>query len=257
MELIFDNVTYKSSLKKFSYTFEEGKITSIITKENYTDFIYLVSRLEKKYEGKITNSYKGRNLGVLLNNKDESFIFTSVREELSFGLKKYNYKVNTIDKRIKDALKMVNLPEEYLDKNPFELSSGEKYLVSLAVVLALNPKLIIIDDINSLDNKNKEYLIKLLKKINSRYNKTIIIISSDINFISRISTNYLIMKDGKLLSSGKTKNLYNDIDKITKAKIEVPKILEFINTINKKKNIDLMPTFDIKELMKDIYRNVK
>ena len=58
---------------------------------------------------------------------------------------------------------MVNLPKEYLDKSPFELSSGEKESLALGIVLSLNPKLIIIDNPTSnLDSRNKEYLIKLL-----------------------------------------------------------------------------------------------
>ena len=61
---------------------------------------------------------------------------------------------------------MIGLDNSYLDKNPFNLSSGEKSLLSLGVVLSLNPKLIIIDEPTIyLDNKKKEYLIKLLKRL--------------------------------------------------------------------------------------------
>lgn len=257
MGLEFKNVTYKDKLKKFNYIFEAGKITGIIKNDSFNDFIYLVSGLEEKYEGEIINTYSGRNLGIVFNKPEESFIFSTVKEELAFGLKKYNYKIKTIDKRIKDALKMVNLSVEYLDKNPFELSSGEEYLLSLGVILALNPKLIIIDNISNLDNKNKEYIIKLLKKINNRYNKTIIIISDDINLMTKLVDNYIIINNGKILSTGRKKELLNDCDNLNKAQIEVPRIIEFINNTNKKKNINLIPTFDIKELMKDIYRNVK
>lgn len=258
MELSFDNVTYKSDLKKFSYNFEEGKITSIVSNDDISYFTYLISSLEKKYSGTINNSYKGRDIGIIFNNPEEAFIFSTVREELEFGLKKYNYKINTINRRIQDALKMVNLPVDYLDKNPFELSSGEKESLALAIVLSLNPKLIIIDNpINSLDNKNREYLIKLLKKIKTRYNKTIILLTNDIEFSIMVSDNYILLKNGKIVNNDKIKELLNNIDKIKKTKVEIPKIIEFINNVNKEKDIDLELTFDIKELMKDIYRNVK
>ena len=153
---------------------------------------------------------------------------------------------------------MVNLPIEYLDKSPFDLSSGEKESLALAITLSLNPKLIIIDNPTSnLDNKNKEYLIKLLKKIKTRYNKTIILLTNDIEFTIKVSDNYILLKNGKIVNKGIKKELLNNIDKIKTAKIEIPKIIEFINNVNKKKNINLELTFDIKELMKDIYRNVK
>ena len=258
MGLSFNNVTYKSNLKKFNYDFEEGKITTILSEDSLSYFIYLISSLEENYERKITNTYKGRSIGVVFNKPEEFFIFNTVREELEFGLKKYNYKVNTINKRIEDSLKMVNLPIEYLDKSPFDLSSGEKESLALAITLSLNPKLIIIDNPTSnLDNKNKEYLIKLLKKIKTRYNKTIILLTDDIEFTIKVSDNYILLKNGKIVNKGIKKELLNNIDKIKTAKIEVPKIIEFINNVNKKKNINLELTFDIKELMKDIYRNVK
>ena len=258
MALSFNNVTYKSNLKKFNYDFEDGKITTIVAGENLSYFTYLISSLEENYTGKITNTYKGRDIGVVFNNPEEAFIFNTIREELEFGLKKYNYKVSTINKRIEESLKMVNLPIEYLDKSPFELSSGEKESLALGIALSLNPKLIIIDNPTSkLDSRNKEYLIKLLKKIKTRYNKTIILLTSDIEFAINVADNYLILKNGKIISSGLKKELLNNISKIKTGKIEVPKIIDFINYVNKKRNINLELTFDIKELMKDIYRNVK
>ncbi len=143
-------------------------------------------------------------------------------------------------------------------KSPIELSRGDKESLALGIVLSLNPKLIIIDNPTSnLDSRNKEYLIKLLKKIKTRYNKTIILLTSDIEFAIKVTDNYLILKNGKIISLGIKRELLNNISKIKTSKVEIPKIINFINTVNKKKNINLELTFDIKELMKDIYRNVK
>ena len=260
MELKLNRVSYKDILKNINYEFEEGKITSIIASSGSgkTILSYLISGIEKPTEGEVTNTFTGREIGYIFQNAEESFIFNTVREELIFGLRKYNYKVNEIEKRINDSLKMVGLPLEYLDRSPFELSSGEKELLSIAVVLSFNPKLIIIDDPTIyLDNKREEYLIKLLKKLKNSYNKTIIVFSSDINFISKITDNYILLKNGKITSTGTNKEMLINADKIKKAGIEIPKVIDFINTVKKNKNIDLEPTFDIKELMKDIYRNVK
>lgn len=260
MELKLNKASYKDILKNINYEFEEGKITSIISSSGSgkTMLSYLISGIEKPTEGEVINSYTGREIGYIFQNAEESFIFNTVREELIFGLRKYNYKTNEIEKRINDSLKMVGLPIEYLDRSPFELSSGEKELLSIAVVLSFNPKLIIIDDPSIyLDNKREEYLIKLLKKLKNSYNKTIIIFSSDINFVSKITDNYILLKNGKVVSVGTNKDLLINNDKIKKAGLEIPKVIEFINTVKKNKNIDLEPTFDIKELMKDIYRNVK
>jgi len=260
MGLKLEKVSYKDKIKNISYEFEEEKITSIISSSGSgkTILSYLISGIEKPTDGEVVNTYKGREIGYVFQNAEESFIFSTVREELIFGLRKYNYKVDTINKRIEDSLKMVELPIEYLDKSPFELSSGEKELLSIAVVLSFNPKLIIIDDPTAyLDNKREEYLVKLLKKLKNSYHKTIIILTSDIEFASKLGDNYLLLKNGKVSSEGRVKELLTSSDKVKKAGVEIPKIVDFINNVKKKKNIDLEPTFDIKELMKDIYRNVK
>ena len=260
MGLKLNKVNYKDKLKNINYEFEEGKITSIISSSGSgkTILSYIISGIEKPTSGEVINTYQGREIGYIFQNAEESFIFSTVREELIFGLRRYNYKIDNLNKRIEDSLKMVGLPLEYLNKNPFELSSGEKEMLSIAIVLSLNPKLIIIDDPTIyLDNKKEEFLIKLLKKLKNNYNKTIIIFSSDIDFILKLSDNYIILKNGKISSEGTNKELLINNDKLKKAGIEVPKILEFINSVKKSKNIELEQTFDIKELMKDIYRNVK
>ena len=260
MELKLNKVSYKDKIKDINYDFEEGKITSVISSSGSgkTILSYLISGIEKLTSGEIMNDYQGRDIGYVFQNAEESFIFGTIREELVFGLKKYDYKLDIVNKRIEDALKMVGLPIEYLDRSPFELSSGEKELLSLAVVLSLNPKLIIIDDPTIyLDNKREEYLVKLLKKLKNSYNKTIIIFSSDIEFVLKVTDNYLLLKNGKIFSKGTSKDLLMASDKIKRAGIEVPKIIDFVNNVNKKKNIQLDYTFDVKELMKDIYRNVK
>lgn len=260
MELKLEKVSYDDKLKNINYEFEEGKITSVVSSSGSgkTILSYLISGIEKPTSGTVINNYEGREIGYVFQNAEESFIFNTVREELIFGLRKYNYKTDNLNKRIEDTLKMIGLPLTYLDRSPFELSSGEKELLSIAVVLSLNPKLIIIDEPTIyLDNKREEYLIKLLKKLEKSYNKTIIIFSSDIEFISKVTDNYLILKNGKIISDGTSKELLLSSDKIKKSGVEIPKIIDFINTVKKQKNIDLEPTFDIKELMKDIYRNVK
>lgn len=258
MAIVLNKVSYKDKLKNINYTFEDGKITTVLSTSGSGKSLlsYILVGLIKDTDGEVINSYIGRELGYVFQNPEESFIFSSVKEEISFGLNKYNYKTDILDKRVVDSLKMVGLDDSYLDKNPFDLSSGEKTLLSLAVVLSLNPKLIIIDEPTIyLDNRNIEYLIKLLKRLKNSYHKTIIVFTSDIEFALRLTDNYMILKKGKITSSGNKKELLNNIDKVKSSGIEVPKIVDFINTSNKKKGINLEMTFDIKELMKDIYRN--
>lgn len=243
-----------------SYEFEDGKITTVIgsSSSGKTLLSYLLSGIIDDYTGNIISTYKNREIGYIFQRPEEAFIFETVKEELSFGIRKYNYRVDEIDKRMEEALKMVGLSKSYLDRNPFTLSSGEKEALALATILILNPKVIIIDDPSiSLDNYRCDHLIKLLKKLCNRYKKTIIIFSSNTQFLVRVTDNYVLLKNGKIALSGNRRDLPDNIGKFKSANVCIPRITQFISNANKKYNANLEYTFDIKELMKDIYRNVK
>lgn len=201
MGIRLENVSYQDKIKNISYEFEDGKITTVIgsSSSGKTLLSYILSGIIDDYTGNIISTYKNREIGYIFQRPDEAFIFETVKEELAFGIRKYNYRVDEIDKRMEEALKMVGLPKFYLDRNPFTLSSGEKEALALATILILNPKVIIIDDPSiSLDNYRCDHLIKLLKKLCNRYKKTIIIFSSNTQFLVRVTDNYVLLKNGRL-----------------------------------------------------------
>ena len=172
MGIRLENVSYQDKIKNISYEFEDGKITTVIgsSSSGKTLLSYLLSGIIDDYTGNIISTYKNREIGYIFQRPEEAFIFETVKEELAFGIRKYNYRVDEIDKRMEEALKMVGLPKFYLDRNPFTLSSGEKEALALATILILNPKVIIIDDPSiSLDNYRCDHLIKLLETDDKRF----------------------------------------------------------------------------------------
>lgn len=260
MGIVLEKVSYKEDLKNFSYSFEEETITSIICSSDETkkSLCEIICGINNAFQGIINNPFKDRNIGYVPNISSDTFIFNTVKEELSFGINKYNYKKNIIDKRINDSLKMVGLPISYLNRNPDSLSLGEQKLLSIAIALSINPTLIVLDDPTYLlDNNNKEKIIKILKKITTRYKKTIIVMTNDINTVIKLPGNYIMLKKGKIYDIGKCKEIINNLDKIKNIGVREDKVCLFIKSVKKKKNVDLDMTFDIKELMKDIYRNVR
>lgn len=260
MGVSLNKVCFEDKITNISYEFQDMHITSVIASSGMGKSVLaeVIAGLRKETSGSINCSYSGRSIGYICQNAEESFIFSTVREEVMFGLKKYNYKTNILDKRIRDSLKLVGLDNGYLDRNPFSLSSGERKLVSIASTLALNPKIIVIDGIEEgLDNSKRIEIIKLLKLLRDRYHKTIILFTSDINFAIEVMDDYVVIKNGKIINHGTKKDIINNFDKIKKAKVEIPEIIEFIMEVKKKKKIELDMTMNILELMKDIYRNVR
>ena len=256
MALELKNVTYKDILKNIEYLFDDGKVYSILSSsEKEREAIgKILSLSEKNYNGKIKVTSK---IGYAYAESHDMFICNTVYEELRLCLKNSNYKEETKEKRIDSVLKIVGLDKSVLNVNPSNLSSGERKMLSIAIMLITNPKILILNEPELyLDNYHKKSLIKLLRKIVKRYNKIVIIITSDVLFSYNVSDNYILLNKGEILKASNKKDLINISDDLEKASIKIPDIINFINSANKK-GINLDKTYDVKELMKDIYRNVK
>ena len=123
-----------------------------------------------------------RKVGLVFQFPEEQFFNPTVKDEISFALKYFKYKSDRINKQVSDALTMVGLDNEYLSRNVFNLSGGEKRKIAIASILVFNPKIVILDEPTvGLDYKSKKRMMELIKKLKERYNKTIIIVSHDVD----------------------------------------------------------------------------
>ncbi len=280
MEIVFNDVTFKENiktplektyLKKVSFMIEDNKITSIIgnTSSGIDVIGDLISIIKTPTSGsirvfeyvndgrRIKNINKLRmNIGYVKSDVNKMLFNKTVKDELSFGVKYFKYKINKQEIRVKEALKLVNLDEEYLNKNVSDLTFEEKKKVSLASVLIFNPSLIILEDITiGLGNKEKENLIKLLNTLKNKYKKTIILISKDTDFCYRVTDKVFIIDHGRVVFNGDRNVLIHD-KMLTFYDLETPNIVKFINAANKK-NKNLTYTTNILDLIKEVYRNAK
>ena len=225
-----------------------------------TTLLELIDGLLKPTRGKIlvngiesTKKENKKNIGFVFQFPEEQFFEVTVKKEIEFALK--NFKIKKLN--AKDALKLVGLKEEYLDKKLNELSSGEARLVAIASVLVYNPKIILFDEPTiGLDCKNKKKLIKIIKKLKNEYGKTIIIVSHDIDLLYEISERIIAIGDCKIILYGDTDSVFSETKLIKKYDIPIPNIIKFENLVRTKKNIKLMHTKSINDLIKEVYRNV-
>lgn len=281
MEVKFNHVFYvyneKTALSKMALgdintTFKEGKITSIMGKSGSgkTTLIELINALILPTKGNIevgsrviskTRKIKNINnlrykIGLVFQMPEEQFFCSTVKEEIEFGMKYFNKSVKSIEKHVSDALIMMGLNDSYLNRNPFSLSSGEMRKVAIASILAFNPKVIILDEPTiGLDNKSKENLIKIIKLLKNRYNKTIIVVSNDTDLLLKISDHIILLDKGKIVLEGNKYDVFKQ--DILKYGLKRPKIIEFEQLVLEKKGIKIGYRDDINDLMKDVYRYVK
>ena len=170
----------------------------------------------------------------------------------------FNYRTNEKDKRVSDALKMVGLDDSYLERDPFKLSNGEQRKVAIASILVFNPKIIVFDEPTiGLDYDSKKNLIKLIRMLKTRYSKTIIIISHDIDFIHSISDYVILLDKGNLILTGNKYDILANPSALEYYNLPMPKVVEFSYKVLKNKGIKMGYRDDINDLLKDIYRYAK
>ena len=147
MELNIKNIKYDNILNDITCEFEEGKISTIITsnEEEKESLFNIITGIQKKYKGEVVNAsiYKTK---YQQKNPDDMLVMNTVKEELLLSLKNKNYQKETINKKIKDVLKMMKLNNNLLNRRINSLSTGEKKLISLATIIITNPKIIIMND---------------------------------------------------------------------------------------------------------------
>lgn len=226
-----------------------------------TTLVEIIDGLLKPVKGIVKYNKKEKinpkDIGYIFQNPKNQFFSKTVKEELELGAKINNYKLDVLDKRVLDVLKIVKLDKEILDKNPLTLSNSEAKKIAIASILMYNPKLIILDEPTlNLDDKSKDEFIKLIKMLKNRYNKTIIIISHDIDLLHKIVDNVVLLNEGKIVLEGNKYDVFKDSKTLKKYGLLPPKVIMFSNKVLNKKGIKLGYRDEINDLIKDIYRNV-
>lgn len=181
-----------------------------------------------------------KQLGIVLPLKEESFLFETVYEEMSYPLKNLGYSKPYIDKRIQQLLKLFEL--DIINKKIKELTSYEKQTLLIAISLLHKPKILLIDDIFSYQKLTTCLkIIKILKSIN---NLTTIYFSSSLEFLEE--SNYIyILNNNEILLKGTYQNIVNNYEQLQNIGLEIP----FINKLSN----------DLKELgiIKKDYSNLE
>lgn len=258
-----NNVTYSCSNKiiinNINIVIEDNKVLGISGKSGSgkTTLLELINGLIKPNKGNIYINNKSidkinkKDIGFVFQMPEEQFFEINVKKEIEFALKNFKIKGN-----INNTLDLVGLDESFLSRKTKSLSYGEKRLVAFASILIYDPKIILFDEPTiGLDNNNKKKFIELIKKLKEN-NKTIIIVSHDVDLLYQLSDNILIIDKGRLISYSDKESVYDNIDVLKEKNISIPKIILFEKLAKQKKNIKLMHSNCINDLIKEVYRNV-
>lgn len=157
-------------------------------------------------------------IGYVFQNADNQLFMPTVYDDIAFSPRNYGYSEDEVEKRVSEVLKRVNI-EKLKDKAPYKLSGGEKKLVSIATILAIEPSIIFMDEpSNNLDPKSRRNLINLLKK----FSHTKIIASHDLDMIYEVCDRVILLDDGKIVKDGNCKEILKDKELLETCNLELP-----------------------------------
>ncbi len=170
-----------------------------------------------------------KKIGIIFQNPDNQFIASNVKDDIIFGLENHGIEPNKMDEIVQNISFLCKI-EPFLNREPQTLSGGEKQRVAMAAVLALNPKIIILDEAHSmLDPKSKKEFKDLILKLKDEMKLTVISITHDINE-TLLADNIILLDKGKIAFSGNKKDFYN-LD-FNKYKLCYPAIIDFQKKLN-------------------------
>jgi energy-coupling factor transporter ATP-binding protein EcfA2 len=165
-----------------------------------------------------------KRVGIVFQNANNQLFANSVRAEIEFALKNFKLSDSTVKQRTDWALNTFSLLE-YADKAPMELSGGEKKRLCLALVLAWEPDILILDEPTvGQDSDQKERLSETIRLLLTQ-SKSVIVVSHDIEFVWHLQPRTILMSNGEILADGPAQAIMSDMDVMTRASVFPPSLV--------------------------------
>lgn len=180
-----------------------------------------------------------KNTGLVFQFPEYQLFEETVLKDIMFAPKNFLKDEKEAEERAKKVSEIIGI-EDLLDKSPFSLSGGQMRKVAIAGVLAADPEILVLDEPTvGLDPIAKKELLELLKELNEKYHKTIIIITHDMDVVSEYIKRVLVLKQGKLMYDGPKEDLFKNEELVEECNLGLPTIVKLLKKLKTKLNIDL------------------
>jgi energy-coupling factor transport system ATP-binding protein len=166
------------------------------------------------------------HVGYVFQNPDHQFVTDQVDEEIAYGLKVRDYPADEIARRVDDVLGIVDL-QRYRRRSPFSLSLGERRRLSVATMLVLEPKLLVLDEPTiGQDYERAQQLMGLMARLRERYGTTILMITHDVRLVAQWAERALVLRSGEIAFDGAPIDLFADEPVLRSAGLLAPPIYD-------------------------------
>lgn len=177
-----------------------------------------------------------QKVGLVFQYPEHQLFEETVYKDVAFGPKNLDLDEDEIDRRVRQALKMVGLNyEESKVKSPFELSGGQRRRAAIAGVLAMEPKTLILDEPTAgLDPRGRDAILNEIKLLHDKYDKTIILVSHSMEDIAKLVDRIIVMNEGKCILSGSPREIFKEADMLINVGLGIPQVTSLVRALQDK-----------------------
>ena len=257
-----ENLTYtysqgtpfeKTAVKDVNIEIEEGELVGIIghTGSGKSTLIQHLNGLIKPTSGKIfidgvdihDKDIKLRDVrfkvGLVFQYPEYQIFEETVYKDIAFGPTNMGLDEGEIDKRVRETAKLVGIDDSLLNKSPFELSGGQKRRVAIAGVMAMRPKVLILDEPTAgLDPRGREMILGQIKHYHEETGFTVLLVSHSMEDVARFAQKILVMNKGEVFCYDTPPAVFARADEIAAIGLSVPQITK-VFSMPRSRGIDI------------------
>ena len=167
-----------------------------------------------------------KTVGLVFQYPEHQLFEETVYKDIAFGPKNMGFSDEEIDKRVRESAALVGLKEKHLTRSPFDLSGGQKRRVAIAGVLAMYPKVLILDEPTAgLDPKGRDEILATIKKLHEENKEMIIIfVSHSMEDVAKTAERVIVMNDGHVEMQGTVAEVFAQAEHLQKIGLNVPQV---------------------------------
>ncbi len=236
----------KTAVDNVDLEIEEGELVGIIghTGSGKSTLIQHFNGLLKPTSGKVfidgEQLWKDKShlrdirfkVGLVFQYPEYQLFEESVYKDIAFGPKNMGLSDSEIDKRVRESMRMVGLSEDIMEKSPFELSGGQKRRAAIAGVMAMDPKVLILDEpASGLDPKGRDAILAQIREYHQQKKNTVMMVSHSMEDIAKHTTKILVMNKAKVFCYDTPVNVFHRSKELEQMGLAVPQITRVFNRL--------------------------
>lgn len=166
-------------------------------------------------------------VGLCFQYPEYQIFEDTVYKEIAFGPKQMGLDDHEIARRIKESIRYVGISPDILEKSPFDLSGGQKRRVAIASIIAMEPRVLILDEpCAGLDPRGRDTILDLIKNYQRQKGNTVLFVSHSMEDVAKICSRVLVMNKGSVAMFGDVDSVYSRGEELKDMGLNVPEITD-------------------------------